>query len=54
MQDTLKRVFITGANGLIGRAMAALLHEKGVETCGIDKAGIFGADFYNLRFWPGE
>jgi 2-alkyl-3-oxoalkanoate reductase len=31
-----KRVFVTGANGFIGRALAQRYRQLGAEVCGID------------------
>jgi nucleoside-diphosphate-sugar epimerase len=56
MKHKIERVFITGANGFIGQAVAAFLNKKGIETCGIDfvanpDANVIAADLFAVDKW---
>jgi len=52
----MERVFITGANGFIGRACANFLRTKGIDSCGIDfvanpEANVIAADLFAVDKW---
>jgi nucleoside-diphosphate-sugar epimerase len=56
MKVTIKKVFITGANGFIGRQLEKKLNETGVETCGIDfqadaDRNVIAADLMAVEKW---
>lgn len=56
MEQKIKKVFITGANGFIGRAFANFLRKKGIESCGIDfvanpEASVIAADLFAVDKW---
>jgi nucleoside-diphosphate-sugar epimerase len=56
MDNTIKKVFITGANGFIGKTLATFLNKKGVETCGIDfvadhAGNVMAADLFEVDKW---
>lgn len=53
---SIQKVFITGAGGFIGKAVAAFLNEQGIETCGIDfvadpQANVIAADLFEVEKW---
>jgi len=50
------KVFITGANGFIGKSVATFLNEKGIETCGIDfvanpATNVIAANLFEVEKW---
>lgn len=56
MEQKIKKVFITGANGFIGRAFANKLNKKGIGSCGIDfvanpEADVIAADLFAVDKW---
>jgi nucleoside-diphosphate-sugar epimerase len=56
MERNIKKVFITGANGFIGKAFANYLKKKGIESCGIDfvanpEANVIAADLFTVDKW---
>ena len=56
MKQKIEKVFITGANGFIGRAFASFLRTKGIESCGIDfvadpEANVIAADLFAVDKW---
>jgi nucleoside-diphosphate-sugar epimerase len=56
MEKKIKKVFITGANGFIGRAFANYLKKSGIESCGIDfvanpEADVIAADLFAVDKW---
>jgi len=56
MEKKMERVFITGANGFIGRACANFLRTKGIDSCGIDfvanpEANVIAADLFAVDKW---
>lgn len=58
MEKKLEKVFITGANGFIGRACANFLRTKGIDSCGIDfvanpDANVIAADLFAVDKWGG-
>jgi nucleoside-diphosphate-sugar epimerase len=58
MEKKIEKVFITGANGFIGRACANFLRTKGIDSCGIDfvanpEANVIAADLFAVDKWRG-
>ena len=56
MEQNIKKVFITGANGFIGKAFASHLKKKGIQSCGIDfvanpEANVIAADLFAVDKW---
>lgn len=54
----MNKVFITGANGFIGRTLSHYLNLKGIKTCGIDLVAndaesILQADLFEAETWRG-
>jgi nucleoside-diphosphate-sugar epimerase len=56
VEQAIKKVFITGANGFIGKTFAAFLKKKGIASCGIDfvanpDANVIAADLFEVDKW---